>query len=61
MNSFMKKILLYTVALSGTLTLSSCAESFLDQDNTYQQSPDNFFTSDAAVEAATSALYNYVW
>ena len=57
----MKKLSLYTLALAGGLTLGSCAESFLDQDNTYQQSPDNFFTSDDAVLAATSALYNYVW
>ena len=57
----MKKLSLYTLALAGGLTLGSCAESFLDQDNTYQQSPDNFFTSDDAVQAATSALYNYVW
>lgn len=57
----MKKILLYTVGLAGTLTLGSCAESFLDQDNSYQQSPETFFDSDAAVKAATAPLYNYVW
>ena len=57
----MKKILLYTVGLAGTLTLGSCAESFLDQENSYQQSPETFFDSDAAVKAATAPLYNYVW
>ena len=57
----MKKILLYTAALAGILSFSSCAEDFLKQDNTYQLSPDNYFDSDDAVASATYPLYNYVW
>lgn len=57
----MKKTLLYTIALAGTLTMTSCADDFLDQKNTYQQNPDGFFDSDEAVAAATSPLYSFVW
>ena len=55
------RILKYTIALAGMLTVSSCAESFLDQKNSYQLSQDNFFTSDEAVSQAVLPLYNYVW
>ena len=57
----MKKILLYTLGLAGALSLSSCAEDFLDQENSYQLSPDSYFDSDDAVATATYPLYNYVW
>ena len=57
----MKKILLYTAALAGILSFSSCAEDFLKQKNSYQLSPDNYYDSDAAVQTATYPLYNYVW
>lgn len=54
-------ILKYTIAIAGMLTVTSCAESFLDQKNSYQLSQDNFFTSDEAVSQAVTPLYNYVW
>ena len=57
----MKKHLLYTAALAGALMMTGCAEDFLDQENTYQQNQQTFFDSDAAVAAATSPLYSYVW
>lgn len=57
----MKKILLYTAALAGILSFSSCAEDFLKQKNSYQLSPDNYYESDDAVASATYPLYNYVW
>lgn len=57
----MKKIFIYSIALAGMLTLSGCADDFLDQENTYELSQDNFFTSDDAVFAATAPLYSYVW
>ena len=57
----MKKILLYAVALAGTLTMVSCADDFLDQTNTHQLNQETFFDSDEAVAAATSPLYSYVW
>lgn len=57
----MKKILLYAVALAGTLTMVSCADDFLDETNTHQLNQETFFDSDEAVAAATSPLYSYVW
>lgn len=60
----MKKHILYSIALAaGALTLTGCAESFLDDAsaNTYQQSPEQFFDSDEAVASGTAPLYSYVW
>ena len=57
----MKKIALYILLLTGTLSLTGCADDFLDQTNTYQLSQDNFFTSDEAVNQEIYPLYNYVW
>lgn len=57
----MKKSILYTMCLAGVLGMSSCADDFLDQENSYQLSQENYFDSDAAVQSSTSALYNYVW
>jgi len=56
-----KKISIYAMALVGALSLSGCAEDFLDQDNTYQLNQETYFDSDDAVRTATSALYSYVW
>ena len=56
-----KSILKYSIALAGVFTMSSCANDFLDQKNSYQLSQDNFFTSDEAVSQAITPLYNYVW
>ena len=41
--------------------LTSCAEDFLDQKNTYQLSQSNFFSSDDAVSQAIIPLYSHVW
>ncbi len=57
----MKKILLYTLGLAGILSMNSCAEDFLDQNNSHQLSPEKQFDSDDAVAAATAPLYSYVW
>ena len=57
----MKKIALYILLLTGALSLTGCADDFLDQTNTYQLSQDNFFTSDEAVNQEIYPLYNYVW
>ena len=43
------------------LSLGSCAEDFLDQENSYQLGQSNFFTSDDAVSQAVYPLYSYVW
>lgn len=56
-----KKISIYSMALIGALSLGSCAEDFLDQENTYQLNQETYFDSDDAVRTATSALYSYVW
>lgn len=58
----MKTKLLYIGAMVvAGLTLSSCADDFLDQSNTHQLSQDSFFDSDEAVEKAVWPLYSYVW
>ena len=57
----MKKIILYTLGLAGILSMNSCAEDFLDQNNSHQLSPEKQFDSDDAVAAATAPLYSYVW
>lgn len=41
--------------------MSSCAESFLDQENTTNIGLDNFFDNDDAVDQAIYPLYNFVW
>lgn len=56
-----KSILKYSIALVGVFVMSSCADDFLDQQNSYQLSQDNFFTSDEAVSQAVLPLYSYVW
>ena len=43
------------------MTLTSCVGDFLDQENSYQLSPETFYDSEASLLAATSPLYNYVW
>ncbi len=54
-------ILKLTIAFAGMLSMTSCAEDFLEQKNSYQLSQDNFFTSDESVSQAVTPLYNYVW
>ncbi len=54
-------ILKLTIAFAGMLSLTGCAEDFLEQKNSYQLSQDNFFSSDEAVSQAVTPLYNYVW
>jgi len=43
------------------LTVSSCADDFLEQENTTNLNQETFFDSDDAVAAGTATLYNYVW
>ena len=43
------------------MTFSSCVGDFLDQENSYQLSPETFYDSESSLLAATSPLYNYVW
>lgn len=56
-----KNIFKYAIALAGMLTVTSCADDFLEQKNTHQQGQDNFFGDDKAVEQAIYPLYSYVW
>jgi len=55
------KLAAYLFAMAATVGLGSCADDFLEQENTYQLSQETFFDSDEAVAAATSPLYSYVW
>lgn len=48
------------MAVAG-LTLCSCADDFLDQNNSHQLSQTTFFDSDEAVQKAVWPLYSYVW
>jgi len=56
-----KKISIYAMVLAGALSFSSCADDFLDQKNTYQLDPKEYFTSEDALRSTTLPLYNYVW
>lgn len=56
----MKKRYLLLAILTGTVTLTGC-EDFLDQKNTHDLNQETFFDSEAALQAATAPLYNYVW
>ncbi len=55
------KILFYGGLLTAGLTLSSCAEDFLDQENSTSINAETFFNSDEAIDQAIYPLYNYVW
>lgn len=55
------KILLFGSLLSAGLGLTSCAEDFLDQENTTNINAETFFNSDEAISEAVFPLYNYVW
>lgn len=55
-----KKFIICSVASVLAMGLSSC-DDFLTQSNSYQANDGTFLDSDAAVEATTSPLYNYVW
>jgi len=47
--------------LAAGLTMSSCADDFLDQTNSHQLNPETFFEDDEAIEKAVWPLYSYVW
>src|SRR5574344_1606708 len=55
------KILLLSALIGTGMIVTSCADDFLDQNNTSSLNQDKFFDSDEAVSEATSTLYNYVW
>ena len=57
----MKNIFKYTIALAAALSLTGCANDFLDQKNTYQLSQETFFDSEESLTQATAPLYSYVW
>ncbi|MEQ3135462.1 RagB/SusD family nutrient uptake outer membrane protein [Bacteroides intestinalis] len=54
------KYIISTIALTGVLALTGC-EDFLEQKNTHDLNQQTFFDSEAALQAATAPLYNYVW
>lgn len=55
------KILLFGSFLAAGLAFTSCAEDYLDQENTTSINAETFFNSDDAVDQAMLPLYNYVW
>lgn len=56
----MKKKYIISAILTGAISLSGC-EDFLEQKNTHDLNQETFFDSEAALQAATAPLYNYVW
>lgn len=58
----MKTKIFFIAALIGMgMMATSCADDFLDQNNTTNLNQNSFFDSDEAVNEATATLYNYVW
>ena len=55
------KIYLFGSLLTAGLMVTSCAEDFLDQENTTSINAETFFDSDEAIDKAIYPLYNYVW
>lgn len=57
------KTLIYSIFLTvaSILLFSSCGKDFLDRTPEGDYNVDNFFTSDAALDAATAPLYNRAW
>lgn len=55
------KILYIGMLAASMLALGACSDDFLDQKNSHQLTPDEFFDSDEAVEEAVWPLYSYVW
>lgn len=47
--------------LAGSLLLTSCGSDFLDKVPEGSYNIDNYYESDAALEAATASLYNRAW
>ena len=58
-----RAVVLYSCILvfSSSILFTSCANDFLDQENTYQISQGTFFSSDDAVSQEIYPLYSYVW
>lgn len=54
------KLIISSLASVVLMSLCSC-DDFLTQNNSYQANDESFLDSDAAVEATTAPLYNYVW
>ena len=58
----MKTKIYFLAALMGAgLMMSSCADDFLEVNNTTDLNGDAFFDSNDAVDQAIYPLYNYVW
>ena len=57
----MKKTIQYIILATSSLLFSCCSEDFLDRTPEGDYNVDNFFTSEAALDAATAPLYNRAW
>ena len=55
----MKKNILFAIFFA--VGLVSCSDDFLDRTPEGDYNVDNYFTSDAALDAATAPLYNRAW
>ena len=59
MKRYIKRIKILALALSLSVALSSCSDSFLDKSPQDQPNPANFFVNETSAQNANSAIYNY--
>ncbi len=53
----MKNIIFYTIAITFLLILGSCGKDFLDTQNLFEKTQDNFYATQADVDQALAAAY----
>ena len=59
MKRYTKRIKILALALSLSVALSSCSDSFLDKSPQDQPNPANFFVNETSAQNANSAIYNF--
>lgn len=53
--------IIYALVIAGSVSLTGCDKSFLDVTPNDRITLDNFFQSEADLQASTAGLYNKVW
>ena len=59
MKKYTKRIKILALALSLSVALSNCSDSFLDKSPQDQPNPANFFVNETSAQNANSAIYNF--
>ena len=57
----MMKKLIYNIGIATLVLATSCSEKFLDTENLYEKSLDNFYSSPQDIEEAMSGVYNAMY